>query len=187
MMTMTIEELARKYGVTRQRMNEIILDLRIRPCGKTRGRTNSKKLYSDKAIEKIEKYFSTVYERRWKQEEIDFIIQNYTKLTYKEMANILNRTPDAIRMKARKLGLHKRSTRTLNVEKKITDQKSESLCFHCAKARADRCEWIGQKKKIWTNAVETKFIADRARNREITIYKITECPYYEKGAMRANA
>lgn len=64
-------------------------------------------------------------------------------------------------------------------------QKCESLCFHCENARADRCPWIKEKKKIWNKAIEAKFLADNVRNREITIYKVTDCPNFAQEVMRA--
>lgn len=107
----------------------------------------------------------------------------------KEIANILKEHPEEIGYKARKLGLCKNGAINMAQGKKRSkneknQQKLESLCFHCANGRADRCEWIGRKKKIWDKAVETTFMADRARNREITIYKVTNCARFVKEAMR---
>lgn len=67
------------------------------------------------------------------------------------------------------------------------NQKLESLCFQCARATADACPWIGEKKKIWTKAIESKHMADNVRNREITIYKVTDCVHFVKEARIQNA
>lgn len=45
--------------------------------------------------------------KKWTQEEIVFLQNNYDKMTYKKIGEELNRTEDAVQLKSRKLGLKK--------------------------------------------------------------------------------
>lgn len=62
------------------------------------GKARQMKLYRD--------YFE---ERKYSESDINFIIDNFQKMSYIEIANKLNRTPYAIEQKARQLGLKKKT------------------------------------------------------------------------------
>lgn len=49
--------------------------------------------------------------RNWTRKEIEFLESNYYKMTKEELAKELGRTWEAIRAKARKLGLYKKGSR----------------------------------------------------------------------------
>mgnify|MGYP000539449701 CR=1 FL=1 len=46
--------------------------------------------------------------RKWTEEEVEFLINNYHHMTSEEIGKILNRPPQMVRWKARQLGLKKR-------------------------------------------------------------------------------
>ena len=97
---------------------------------------------------------------RWKPEEIAFLRKNLGKMSYSEIAKVLGRTRDAVRVKAGKLGLQKRSTITVK----------ESICLDCVNARVGICGWVDRREKVWSHAMvkETKegrmYIVESCKN-----------------------
>ena len=48
-----------------------------------------------------------VNKKAWSKEEIDYILQNYENMSWQEIAKELNRTPNSVQMKVKRLGLKK--------------------------------------------------------------------------------
>lgn len=48
-----------------------------------------------------------VNKKEWSKEEIDYILQNYENMSWQEIAKVLNRTPNSVQMKVKRLGLKK--------------------------------------------------------------------------------
>ena len=62
--------------------------------------------------QKISKQNNSGKHHAWTEKEIDFLKNNYITRNYEDIAEILNRTPDAVSQKARKMNLKKyRKTR----------------------------------------------------------------------------
>lgn len=53
-----------------------------------------------------------------------------------------------------------------------------SICFDCKNARADRCEWVSDLKKVWTKAVQVKL--ESLHGPEEYVWRVIECPNFEK-------
>lgn len=58
-----------------------------------------------------------------------------------------------------------------------------SICWECRNARADRCAWIGRKKRVWKRATEKRCRQDQ------DIWIVQECNLFdpEKGWVMASA
>ena len=48
--------------------------------------------------------------KRWTEEDKDYLKKNFNKYTYKQLAQLLNRSVEAIKLQSKKLGLRKRVT-----------------------------------------------------------------------------
>lgn len=59
-----------------------------------------------------------MYARKWTEEELDTLRQNYGKMTARELAQMLGRTQKAISCKAHELGITEKATQCRTIDRK---------------------------------------------------------------------
>jgi intein-encoded DNA endonuclease-like protein len=91
--------------------------------------------------------------RQWSKEEIDFLTQNFNKMTYKEIAKKLNRTERAIRSMKRKIPNLK-----LKRNRLVTSGITPELAYIVGVCLGDGCVRL-KKTEIILKSIDIEFIS----------------------------
>jgi hypothetical protein len=106
----------------------------------------------------------------WADEEINFLIENHTKLTYSEISNVLHRTIRAVMIKSSRLGIigegSKWSPREDELLYRYSSRSLAELAYllnRSVRAIKHRISFLGIDKKVSSTGLELK-IEDLIKN-----------------------
>lgn len=83
-------------------------------------------------------------QKNWSKEEVQYLINNYGKKSYREMMSVLHRTQNGIANKAYKLGISEGKGNALSKARKWTKEESEYLINNSHKSNLELSEEMGR-------------------------------------------
>ena len=83
-------------------------------------------------------------QKNWSKEEVQYLIDNYGKKTYREMMSVLHRTQNGIANKALKLGISENGKNALSKTRKWAQEESEYLINNSHKSAFELSKEMGR-------------------------------------------